>query len=108
MDRDRGRRQGFTIVELLTVIAIVVIIMGMLVSALAGAKKTSQKTSELNDIRQIGVAWTVYANSNADAALPGFIDPEVQDKWNLECEFPTGETVPPELAATWPYRLLPL
>ncbi len=107
MHRDRGRPQGFTIVELLTVIAILAILMGLLTSALAGARKTSQKARELNNIRQVGVAWQVYANTNAGAILPGYIDEDVQNAWDVEYEFPSGDPVPPLLAASWTFRLLP-
>lgn len=107
MHTKRCRVGGFTIVELLTVIAIIVILMGLLVSALAGARKSSFKTRELNAIRQIGLAWSVYANSNGDSALPGWIDPPVQTLWKLEFDFPSGDLVPAELAASWPFRLLP-
>ncbi len=52
-----GSGGGFTIVEMLTVIAIITLLMGLLLPALSGAKRTSQKMKEINSLRQIGVAW---------------------------------------------------
>ncbi len=107
---------GFTIVEMLTVVAIIALLMGMLLPALSGAKKTSQKLKELSALRQIGVAWHQYAFSQGDAALPGFLEPGVQEAWNAQYEFIDGSLIPPapafdmageNLAGPWTWRLLP-
>lgn len=83
----RGHR-GFTIVELLVVIAVISILLAMLLPALSGAQDRARKNTEVNHLRQIGMAWTVYANNNNDTALPGYIDEEVQERWRIRIEFP--------------------
>jgi type II secretory pathway pseudopilin PulG len=93
---------------MLTVISIFAVLMGLLLPALSGVKRHSQKTKELNAIRQVGLAWNIYANSNNDAALPGFIRGDVLTAWNAVYEFLNGDRIPQELAAPWPWRLLPL
>jgi hypothetical protein len=107
MDREHGRR-GFTVVEVLAVIGIIVLLVGLLLPALSGAKKMSLKTRELNAIRQLIHAWAIYANSNGDSALPGWLDPDVQEYWRVEYEYPNQTDIPADHAAPWPWRLAPL
>ncbi len=109
MNRGRGR-PGFTMVEVLTVIAIIALLVGILLPALSGAKKRSLKTRELSDLRQIIHAWGAYANTNADSALPGWIDQPVQEAWNVKYEYPDGTSIPAQftdITGPWTFRLWP-
>src|SRR5581483_5365546 len=58
--------EGFTLLELLVVIAIIAILAALLLPALSGAKNRSAKTVDLNNLRQIMISVHIYAADNND------------------------------------------
>lgn len=55
------RNKAFTLIELLVVIAIIVILSAILFPVFAHTKSQAKQTQSLSNLRQIGIAWTMYA-----------------------------------------------
>ena len=60
--------EGFTLVELLVVIAIVSILAALLLPVVSAAKKRAQRTTCLNNLRQINLGVRMYSDDSNDAS----------------------------------------
>src|SRR5579864_1258483 len=75
---------GFTLVEMLVVMAIIAILMALLLPSISQAKARANQTSCLNNMRQLTLAATLYAGDHDD-------------------EFPARRTP----TNAWPHKLKP-
>ena len=62
----RGFVPGFTLIELLAVIAVIAVLSSLFLPALAKAKARGQAIVCLNNLKQLNLAWMVYADDNND------------------------------------------
>ncbi len=82
------KRAGFTLIELLVVIAILALLLAIIVPAMRKVKMQAQRVVSQNNMRQIGIAISLYADDNS-----GF--------------FPLTTHIESDEEKTWIYTLAP-
>jgi prepilin-type N-terminal cleavage/methylation domain-containing protein len=102
-----GTRSGFTLVELLVVLAIIGILVAIIVPVTLGARRSVARMREVTALRTVMAAWTSYATDQKGWVLPGF-------RPDLPVRLPNGEAIPAsafggdvEIAKRYPWRLAP-
>ena len=63
---------GFTLVELLVVVAILAIVLAALLPVLSNLREASNRAREMAAARSLMAAWQQYAHDSAGAVLPGY------------------------------------
>jgi len=66
MNVKRAKQRAFTLIELLVVIAIIAILAAMLLPALSKAKQKVQGISCVSNMKQLSLAWMMYAGDNGE------------------------------------------
>lgn len=105
--RTNDRRNGFTIVELLVVVAIMGVLLALAVPAYRHLSRDARRTLEMSAARQMAVAWNSYAVDAKAWVLPGFKSglPARQDDGTIipQATYGGGATI----SARFPWRLAP-
>jgi len=57
-----SRKNAFTLIELLVVIAIIAVLMAILLPSLNRAREQGKRISCLNNVKQMALAWNLYAD----------------------------------------------
>ncbi len=110
-----NRKKAFTLIELLVVIAIIAILMAILMPALNRAREQGKRAACLSNLKQLTLAWIIYADENDDKIVNGAGGKYRGDEtpWVGECwhsNYRGGEQLPEEQqkseikrGALWPY-----
>ena len=65
-------RNGFTLVELLTVIGLIALLVSLFMPVLGKVRAAANTTGCVSNLRQVGLAWTMYVAEN-HGCLPDFV-----------------------------------
>lgn len=94
-------RRGFTLVELLIVIAIIGMLVGLLLPAIQAARQRARQTQCENNLKQIGLAMKAYTTKGSSGAYPGWAQMETLGPNAVAL---LGNN---EIPVTWATKLLP-
>ena len=69
MQISRTNRRGFTLTELVVVLGLIAVLVSLLLPVVGRARAAAQAAACLSNIRQMGMAWTVYVSENRGRLL---------------------------------------
>ncbi|MEE9130353.1 MAG: type II secretion system protein [Phycisphaerales bacterium] len=104
--------RGFTLIELMVVIAIIVLLVTLVAVSLRTVRGSTRRTVSLSALKQIMMAYRSYSDDNRGQLLPGYIGADLQDDdtdpfGNLRVTLPGGTVLNEEDAQSYVWRLAP-
>ncbi len=103
--------RGFTLIELMVVIAIIVLLVTLVAVSLKTVRGGARRTVSLSALKQIMVAYRSYSDDNRGQLLPGFIGANLfapdEPFENLRVTLPDGTLLEPEDKQSYVWRLAP-
>ncbi|MCI0377787.1 MAG: DUF1559 domain-containing protein [Gemmataceae bacterium] len=120
----RSHRAGFTVIELLVVLAIISIVLGLILAGVAKVREVASRTACVNNLRQIGLAMHLHQTRQGVFPSNGGWDGKqtIQAKdgklvvvsvkehyLNLTFQYGVGEPTktPRDQPGSWAYAILP-
>src|ERR1035441_9419432 len=80
------RKNAFTLIEMLVVVAIIAILFALLLPVLSKAKASAKRTTCLNNLRQINLGTRMYCDDSNDVT-PGSVGASTRPLWFVKKEF---------------------
>ncbi len=77
---DMKHQEGFTLIELLVVIAVIAILMALLMPVLHRVREQGQRAVCLSNVKQLAVAWNLYADDHDDRIVSGNTTPGAHNR----------------------------
>jgi prepilin-type N-terminal cleavage/methylation domain-containing protein/prepilin-type processing-associated H-X9-DG protein len=68
--RSSKKRRGFTLVEILVVIAIIIILASLIFPAVQRARARASLAQDMSNLRQMTLAWIMYQDNNKGQMMP--------------------------------------
>lgn len=78
-----AKREAFTLLELLVVLAIIAILVAIIVPSLSKARENSRRSICLSNLKQIGISATMYADDH-NGAFPSAVNAASDGNSNIE------------------------
>ena len=78
----RSSGAAFTLIELLIVIAILAILAAILFPVFSKVRENARRTVCASNLKQLGLAWQLYANDYDEMACPSYTG---FDSWDFNC-----------------------
>ncbi|MFC1781830.1 type II secretion system protein [Planctomycetota bacterium] len=73
------KSRGFTLVEFLVVIAIIVLLLSILLPTMKAAREQGKRAVCLSNLKQLTFGWVIYADTNDDRICTAYVGE--QDAW---------------------------
>lgn len=96
----RPTSAGFTLVEMIVVIAVIAILVSLLIPAVRAVRRSGAQTVELSAARQLILAYSSYALDDNGVLMPGYAT-------GLTAHDADGHVLTGEPANRYPWRLAP-
>lgn len=90
--KDRGTHKAFTLIELLVVIAVIAVLMAILMPALNRAREQGRRIVCQGNLKQMALAWIMYAQDNDGKIMRGTPGPGSSNCWG-DAGSNTGNTL---------------
>ncbi len=111
--KQSSTRRAFTLIELLVVIAVIALLMALLVPVLRSAREQGQRVVCLSNLRQLTLAWLLYAEEYdgkivwGSASGKATVGPRTMEGWLgqafMHPESRSELIENPDKGALWPY-----
>lgn len=107
----KSERKGFTLVEVMVVIAIIALLVSLVIVALKSSSAAVTRTESLNALREIVRGYRAYSDDNRGQLMPGYIGEDLMANGepfeNLRVTLPEGTVLDPIDSQSYVWRLAP-